>query len=81
MDELDLTKAEMNPTYEAVKNYVFEHDGLRVTNLYIAQVREKYGLHKRKYCGRPKTGNTIVPKCPQKKEEAIVEALRYFAVI
>ena len=44
MDELDLTAAESKATYEEIKKYVLEHTGLKVSNLYIAQVKQKYGL-------------------------------------
>ena len=47
MDELDLTDAEKNATYEEIKAYVLENTGLKVSNLYIAQVKQKYGIIER----------------------------------
>ena len=82
MDELDLTSAESKATYEEIKKYVAEHyDGMKVSNLYIAQVKAKYGIIERENYNKPKSDDARQPKCPKEKEEAIVEALRYFQMI
>ena len=82
MDELDLTAAESKATYEEIKSYVAEHyDGMKVSNLYIAQVKAKYGIIERENYNKAKSDDARQPKCPKEKEEAIVEALRYFQMI
>ena len=81
MDELDLTSAESKATYEEIKEYVFEHTGLKVSHLYIAQVKQKYGIIERENYNKPKSENVRQPKCPPEKESAIIDALRYFGMI
>ena len=82
MDELDITAAESKATYEEIKAYVAEYnDGMKVSNLYIAQVKAKYGIIERENYNKAKSDDARQPKCPKEKEEAIVEALRYFQMI
>ena len=81
MDELDLTAAESKATYEEIKDYVLEHSGLKVSSLYIAQVKEKCGIIERVNYNLPKSENARQPKCPPEKEAAIREALEYFRMI
>ena len=81
MNELDLTSAESKATYEEIKEYVFEHTGLKVSHLYIAQVKQKYGIIERENYNKPKSENARQPKCPPEKEAAIIDALRYFGMI
>ena len=82
MDELDITSAESKPTYEEIKKYVAEHyDGMKISNLYIAQIKAKYGIIERENYNKPKSDDARQPKCPKEKENAIVEALRYFQMI
>ena len=81
MDELDLTAAESKETYEEIKDYVLEHTGLKVSSLYIAQVKEKYGIIKRANYNLPKSENSRQPKCPPEKEEAIRDAMKHFRMI
>ena len=81
MDELDLTSAESKATYEEIKDYVLEHTGLKVSSLYIAQVKEKCGIIERVNYNLPKSENSRQPKCPPDKEAAIREALGYFRMI
>ena len=81
MDELDLTSAESKATYEEIKAYVLEHTGLKVSYLYIAQVKQKYGIIERENYNKPKFENTKQPQCPPEKEKAITEALRHFGMI
>lgn len=82
MDEMDLTSAESKATYEEIKKYVAVHnDGMKVSNLYIAQVQAKYGIIERENYNLPKSEDTKHPQCPKEKEDAIVDALRFFRMI
>ena len=81
MDELDLTAAESKATYEEIREYVLEHTGLKVSYLYIAQVKQKYGIIERENYNKPKSEDTRQPQCPPEKEKAITEALRHFGMI
>ena len=81
MDELDWTAAESKATYEEIKDYVLEHTGLKVSSLYIAQVKEKCGIIERANYNLPKSENSRQPKCPLEKEMAIREALEHFRMI
>ncbi len=81
MDELDLTSAESKATYEEIREYVLEHTGLKVSHLYIAQVKQKYGIIERENYNKPKSDDARQPQCPPEKEEAITEALRHFGMI
>lgn len=81
MDELDLTAAEKKATYEEIREYVLEHTGLKVSNLYIAQVKQKCGIIERENYNKPKSENSKQPKCPPEKEAAIMEALKHFQMM
>ena len=82
MDEMDLTAAESKVTYEEIKSYVAEHhDGMKVSNLYIAQIKQKHGIIERENYNKPKSEKSGQPKCPKEKEIAIEEALKYFQMI
>ncbi|MBO7405636.1 MAG: 23S rRNA (uracil(1939)-C(5))-methyltransferase RlmD [Clostridia bacterium] len=81
MSELDLTKAEKKATYQEIKDYVMEHTGLKVSSLYIAQVKEKCGIIERENYNKPKSPGAKQAKCPPEKEKAIREALRHFGMI
>lgn len=81
MDELDITAAESKATYEEIKTYVLEHTGLKVSHLYIAQVKQKYGIIEQENYNKPKSENARQPKCTPEKEAAIIDALRYFQMI
>ena len=81
MEELDVTAAESKATYNEIRDYVWEHHQLRVSNLYIAQVKQKYGIIERENYNKPNSENAKQPKCPKEKEDAIVEALRHFQMI
>ena len=80
MDEMDLTAAESKATYEEIKKYVAEYnDGMKVSDLYIAQVKQKHGIIERENYNKPKSEKGGQPECP--KEIAIEEALKYFQMI
>ncbi len=81
MDELDLTAAESKATYEEIKDYVLKKSGLKVSNLYIAQVKQKCGIIERANYNLSKSENSRQPKCPPEKEAAIRDALEHFRMI
>ena len=82
MDEMDITSAESKAMYEEIKKYVAEHnDGMKVSSLNIAQVKAKCGIIERENYNLPKSGNAKRPQCPKEKEDAIVEALKYYQMI
>ena len=78
MDELDLTAAESKATYAEIKDYVLKQSGLKVSNLYIAQVKQKYGIIERANYNLPKLENSRQPKFLPEKEAAIRAALKFF---
>jgi len=81
MDELDLTDAEKKATYQEIKDYVLENSGLKVSSLYIAQIKQKCGIIERDCYNKPKSEDARQPKCPSNKEKAIIEALKHFGMI
>ncbi len=81
MDELDLTAAESKATYEEIKDYVLKQSGLKVSDLCIAQVKQKCGIIERANYNLPKSENSRQPKCPLDKEKVIKEALKHFKMI
>ena len=81
MDELDLTAAESKATYEEIKEYVLEKFGLKVSQLYIAQIKRKCGIIERVNYNKSKKEDARVPQCPPEKEAAIMDALKHFQMI
>ncbi len=81
MDELDLTSAEAKATYKDIEEWVQEHYGFHVTNLNIAQVKQKHGIIERENYNKPKSENSRQPGCLEEKVKAIEEALKYFHMI
>ena len=88
LDEMDLTKAESKATYAEIKEYVLEHTGLKVSNLYIAQVKRKCGIIERGNYNLPESEDSRQPNMssvtlcmPLEKEGAIIEALKAFQMI
>lgn len=81
MSEMDLTAAESKATYEEIKDYVLEHTGLKVSSLYIAQVKEKCGIKERENYNKPKSDSSKKLICPAEKEKAIKDAFKYFKMI
>ena len=81
MDELDVTAAESKATYNEIRDYVWEHHQLKISNLYIAQVKQKYGIIERENYHKAKNENAKQPQCPKEKADAIVEALKHFQMI
>lgn len=68
-------------TYGQIKDYVLEHSGLKVSSLYIAQVKQKHGIIERENYNKPKSEDARQPQCPPEKERAITEALKYFGML
>lgn len=81
LDELDATSAELKATYQEIKDYVLKEFGLKVSSLYISQVKRKCGIEVGENHNLPKSENARVPQCPKEKEDAIKAALKYFAMI
>ena len=81
LDELDLTAAESKATYDEIKIYVLEKHGLKVSSLYISQVKRKCGLDVGQNYNLSKKEDAKVPQCPPEKEAAIMDALKYFQMI
>ena len=80
ISELDITAAETKATYQEIKEYVFEKFGLKVSTLYISQVKAKCGIIERE-CYNKGEGKSRVPQCPKEKEDAIRDALRHFRMV
>ena len=68
-------------TYGQIKEYVLEHSGLKVSSLYIAQVKQKHGIIERENYNKPKSDDARQPQCPLEKERAITEALKHFGML
>src|SRR5699024_5349878 len=81
LDELDLTSAESKATYDEIKAYVLEKHGLKVSSLYISQVKRTCGLDVGQNYNLSKKEDAKVPQCPLEKEAAIMDALKHFQMI
>lgn len=81
LDEMDITSAETKATYREVQQYVLQTTGLMVSNLNIAQIKDKCGFDKRENYNKPRTANSRQPKCTPEKEKAIMDAFRHFGMI
>ena len=81
VEDMDLSAAHGNASYNKIKKHVYEKTGLQVSNLNIAQVKRKYGIIERENYNLPKSENTKQPNCTPEKEKAIVAALQYFKMI
>lgn len=80
--DMDMSRFKKGATYEAIKDYVKEQTGYKVSSLYIAQVKAKHGLDMRENFNLPKSEDDArQPKCPAEKEKAIEDALRHFQMI
>lgn len=83
---LDLTKLDISindgkATYDQIKAYVLKKYGLKVSTLYISQIKRKYGIEVGEAYNKPKNLDSRIPQCPKEKKEAIVDALKYFKMI
>ena len=81
LDELDLTSAESKASYAQIKEYILEKFDLKVSTLYIAQIKKKCGIVLREHYNKSKKEKQIIPQCTPEKEEAIMDALRHFKMI
>ena len=81
LDEMDLTSAESKATYAQIKEYVWNKFQLKVSTLYIAQIKRKCGIELREHYNKSKKEKQIIPQCTPEKEEAIMDALRHFKMI
>ncbi|MCD8218723.1 MAG: class I SAM-dependent RNA methyltransferase [Clostridiales bacterium] len=81
LEDMDMSGFQKGATYGQIKDYVKEHTGLSVSSLYIAQIKQKYGIIERECYNKPKSENARQPQCPPEKERAITEALKYFKMI
>ena len=81
LDELDLTSAESKASYAQIKEYILEKFDLKVSTLYIAQIKKKYGIVLRENYNKSKKEKQFIPQCTPEKEEAIMDALRHFKMI
>jgi len=81
LDELDLTSAESKATYAQIKKYILEKFDLKVSTLYIAQIKKKCGIALREHYNKSKKEKQVIPQCTPEKEEAIMDALRHFKMI
>ena len=81
LDELDVTSAESKATYAEIKDYVLKEHGLKVSNLYISQVKRKCGIEVGENYNLPKSEDSRQPQCPEEKEKAIKDALEHFGMV
>lgn len=81
LEDMDLSEFKGKATYEQIKVYVLEQTGLKVSNLYIAQIKKKCGLDGGESFNLPKSENAKQPKCTPEKEEAIMQAFKHFGII
>ena len=81
LDELDITSADSKATYQEIKDYVLKEFGLKVSTLYISQIKRKCGIDVGEHYNISQKENQKVPQCPKEKEDAIRAALEHFAMI
>lgn len=81
LEDMDMSEFQDGATYTQIKDYVLEHSGLKVSNLYISQIKRKCGIEVGKNYNLPKFEDSRQPMCPPEKEKAIREAFKYFGMI
>lgn len=81
LEDMDMSGFQKGATYEQLKAYVLEKHGLKVSSLYISQVKRKCGLDVGQNYNLSKKEDAKVPQCPPEKEAAITEALKFFEMI
>ena len=81
LEDMDMSEFQDGATYTQIKDYVLEHSGLKVSNLYISQIKRKCGIEVGKNYNLPKSEDSRQPQCPLEKEKAIREAFKYFGMI
>ena len=81
LEDMDMSEFQDGATYTQIKDYVLEHSGLKVSNLYLSQIKRKCGIGVGKNYNLPKSEDSRQPQCPPEKEKAIREAFKYFGII
>ena len=81
LEDMDMSGFQKGATYGEIKDYVLKQTGLKVSSLYIAQVKQKCGIIERENYNKAKSEDARQPKCPAEKEKAIREALEHFGMI
>ena len=81
LEDMDMSEFQDGATYPQIKEYVLENTGLKVSNLYISQIKRKCGIEVGKNYNLPKSEDSRQPQCPPEKEKAIREAFKYFGMI
>ena len=81
LEDMDLSEFKGKATYEQIKAYVLEQTGLKVSSLYIAQIKKKWGLDVGENFNLPKSENARQPQCTPEKEEAIMQAFKHFGIV
>ena len=80
LEDMDMSEFQDGATYTQIKDYVLEHNGLKVSNLYISQIKRKCGIEVGKNYNLPKSEDSRQPQCPPERERAILGALKYFGI-
>ena len=81
LEDMDLSEFKGKATYEQIKAYVLEQTGLKVSSLYIGQIKKKCGLDVGENFNLPKSENARQPQCTPEKEEAIMQAFKHFGIV
>lgn len=81
LEDMDTSGFQQGATYQQIKDRVLEQTGLKVSSLYIAQVKQKCGIIERENYNKSKSENSKQPQCPPEKEKAIMEALKHFGML
>lgn len=81
LEDMDMSEFQDGATYTQIKDYVLEHTGLKVSSLYISQIKKKCGLEVGKNYNQSKSEDSRQPQCSPEKEKAIREAFKYFGMI
>lgn len=81
LEDMDLSELKGKATYEQIKAYVLEQTGLKVSSLYIAQIKKRCGLDVGENFNLAKLGNARQPKCTPEKEEEIMQAFKHFGIV
>ena len=75
-----LKSAKGSASYREIKEWIKEQHDVSVSNLYIAQVKDKLGFEKRENYNKGADGHRV-PNCPTEKEKLILEAFKHFRMI
>ncbi len=81
LENMEITSFRGKATYAQIKDYVLQQTGMKVSSLYISQVKRKCGLEIGDSYNKPKTEDAKQPQCPPEKEAAIMDALKHFGII